>query len=353
MTQPTQLQVGELASGSRGILSIRRAPRTPERPGTVKATLHTLKHSAIAQHNLHMPLEPSECLLPDAKSVNEFSTISAPNPPNMLDSLNNTISRRRKSRGENQSDAGLPFQIHSQTERVRSKLNDNLLDSNSLNSVIWKSKSGSCSRGTLKETSTVTNLSDLMSYVSAPIQSENGGLAMQPANRSWNIQEGQTLPINKGSSSQSTHMLEPKHESNHSARPRLSSKSVTLIELSLSQNNNHDTSNNTSWLPQKSERNGSSGFSGLSIPVWSPSASVRTWADNIRSRSRSGSGNEGWPAGESVGVKAITFPDEWSDAPPFVRKRVSHLAALVALSECAEHGRLKTSATSTKNAKQS
>ena len=69
MTQPTQLQVGEIAPGSRGILSIRRAPITPERPGSVKATSHTRKHSARAQHNLHMPLEPSECLLPDAMNV--------------------------------------------------------------------------------------------------------------------------------------------------------------------------------------------------------------------------------------------------------------------------------------------
>ena len=77
----------------------------------------------------------------------------------MLDSLNNTISRRTKSRGENQSDAGLPLQVHSQTERVSV---DSLLDFNSLNSMIWKYK---CSRGTLKETSTLTNLSDLMFYV--------------------------------------------------------------------------------------------------------------------------------------------------------------------------------------------
>ena len=140
--QATQLQVRELAPGSRGILNIRRAPSTPQRPGSVKATARSRKHSALrAQPNLHMPLEPNECLLADNMNMNEFSTVSTPTSPNMLTLSYNTISSRTVSRAKDQSDAEAPFQDRTQTERVRK---GSLLDTrcSSLNSAILKSKFG-------------------------------------------------------------------------------------------------------------------------------------------------------------------------------------------------------------------
>lgn len=302
---------------SRSILSIRRAPRTPERPGSMKAPLSSHRNSSRTS------LESKECPLQVAVLESEGRHIAEnPNQTNIIDTPSISISSRNHRLRDNHSNTGSSLQVNQHTDRVVS-----MKYSNSQRSIYPSMFHQKYEKSHVNSTNATM---ELAAYVNAPIHLNLGrdGSFSCRSNKSIDAREVQNQ--HRESSSVSFQLRETKIRSARSAKTRISDKYDYMHRCDMGLT---DTSSLDPSIPQNNSFRSdtkNSDFDGLNIPLWNPDASIgmQPGQSSYKNSSRSC-----WSANESLNIKAITFPEELTEAPPFLRQRLSHLSSLVARTE--------------------